>query len=215
MKKIPLHLLTLAKLLDAKNSTVCGGITLGAAYDCDSPIVPGVNQKLILGNKDDILSITYDVTTTTLITGITLKAGGKACYAFQGIRQSLKPQYQFAPQTVIAGYDHQIDFMVFEITQAQKDNLERMGLEKLFAVVENMNAAGNGNSIFEVYGLKAGLELQTNVRIPADTETGGAFSLSLLTSPNGGKEPKMPQSWFITNYTTTLAAVTALLTPTL
>jgi len=211
MKKIPLYLLALAKMLEAKNS-ICGGITMGADYDCDNPLTPGVNQRLILIDRDNIEDVTYDITTTTLITDLVLKTGSQG-YSFQGIRQALNPQYQFVPQTVSVGYDHQVDFLVFDISQEQKDNLEIMGLGNLVAIVENKNTIGNDNSVFEVYGLKVGLELQTNVRIPADTETGGAFSLSLMTSPNEGKEPKMPQSWWVTDYATTKVLVDATLSP--
>lgn len=210
MKRIPLYLLALAQALEAKNQTACGGISLGAAYDCDDPISPGVSQRLILLNRYEIDVITYDVTVTSLITALTLLAT-KTGFAFEGIRQSLNPQYQFVPQNVSVGYDHQVDFLVFDISQEQKDNLENMALNKIAAIVENKNVPGNANSVFEVYGLGVGMEMQTNVRIPADPETNGAFSISLMTSPNEGKEPKMPQSWFATDYTTTKALVDGLL----
>lgn len=191
---------------------VCDGITIGSTYDCDNPITPGVNNRLLMGNTGDIASVTYDVTTITIITDITMNTG-KAMFAFNGIRQSLNPQYQFIPQTVSVGYDHQVDFLIFDISQAQKDNIEAMGLGKLTAVVENKNAPGNGDNFFEVYGLNAGMEMQTGGRIPMDLETQGAFNLSLKTSDNEGKEPKMPQTWFDTDYATTKVKVDALLTP--
>jgi hypothetical protein len=193
-------------------ASACGGIDLGADYDCLQPLVPGVKQRLLLFNLDDLSVVTYSLAPTTLIEDITLKST-KAAFAFEGVKRSLNPQYAFIPQTVSVGYDHQVDFLIFDISQEQKDNIEKMGLSKLVAVVENNNSVGNGNSIFEVYGLGVGMELITAVRIPGDLETTGAFSLSLKTSDNEGKEPKMPQSWFDTDYTTTKALVDALLTP--
>lgn len=191
---------------------VCDGITIGATYDCDNPITPGVNNRLLMGNTDDIDDVTYDGTTVTIITDITMKLT-KAMFAFNGIRQSLNPQYQFIPQTVSVGYDHQVDFLIFDISQVQKDNIEAMGLGKITAVIENKNTPGNGDNFFEVYGLKAGMEMQTGGRIPMDLETQGAFSLSLKTSDNEGKEPKMPQTWFSVDYATTKVLVDALLVP--
>jgi hypothetical protein len=193
-------------------NSACGGISAGADYDCDSPIVPGVNQRLILGNLDDVLSVTYDTTVTTLIKNITLKSG-KQAYSFEGIRQSLSPSYEMVPGATSIGYMHMVNFLAFQIDQSSKDNYEKMGLGKLFAVIENKNAQGNGNSLFEVYGLNVGMEANAITRNPSDVETSGAFSISLQTSENEGKEPKMPQSWFDTDYATTLAKVEALLTP--
>jgi hypothetical protein len=190
----------------------CDGITIGSIYDCANPIAPGVNNRLLLGNLDDIEAITYDLTTTTIILTLTMKTT-KACFAFEGIRQSLNPQYQFIPQTVSVGYDHQVDFLAFDISQVQKDNIEAMGVTKMFAIVENARGLGNGENYFEVYGLVAGLEMQTGGRIPRELETQGALSLSLKTSDNEGKEPKMPQTWFSADYDTTKALVDALLTP--
>lgn len=187
----------------------CDGITIGSGYDCDAPITPGVNNRLLMGNQGDISVVTYAL---TVITDITMKLT-KAMFAFQGIRQSLNPQYQFIPQTVSVGYDHQVDFLIFDISQLQKDNIEAMGLGKLTAVVENKNAPGNGDNFFEVYGLGVGMEMQTGGRIAMDLETQAAFNISLKTSDNEGKETKMPQTWFDTDYTTTAALVEALLTP--
>lgn len=193
-------------------ASACGGISMGADYDCEYPIVPGVNQRLILGNQDDIESITYSLTTPTLIEDITLKVG-KAAYVFQGIRQSLNPQYELVAGSISVGYMHTINFLAFDITQEAKDNYERMALGKMWGVLENKNAVGNGNSIFEVYGLGVGLEASALTRIPGDQESGGAFTIALTTPEAEGKEPKMPQSWFATDYPTTKALVDLLLVP--
>ena len=193
-------------------ASACGGISAGADYDCEAPIVPGVNQRLLLGNLDDIQAVTYNVANPSIIEGITMKTG-KAMFAFQGIRQSLTPSYEFVAGTVSVGYNHMVNFLAFDITQEAKDNYEKMGLTKMFAIVENKNAPGNGNSVFEVYGGGVGLEAATITRTPNDTETGGAFSIGLLTPEAEGKEPKMPQSFFKTDYATTLGLVNALLVP--
>ena len=88
-----------------------------------------------------------------------------------------------------------------------------MATSSLFGVVENKNAVGNGDSVFEVFGLNVGMEVNSMVRINADQETGGAFTIGLQTPEAEGKEPKMPQSWFQTDYPSTLALVNALLIP--
>jgi hypothetical protein len=193
-------------------ASACGGITSGADYDCDAPVVPGVNQRLLLGNLDDIESITFNITTPSLIEGITMKST-KAMFPFQGVRQSLTPSYEMVPGTVSVGYNHIVPFLAFDISQEAKDNYEKMALGKLFAILENKNAVGNGNSIFEVYGINVGLEANAMTRAASDQESGGAFNITLQTPENEGKEPKLPQSFFLTDYATTLALVDALLIP--
>jgi hypothetical protein len=192
--------------------SACGGISVGAAYNCANPIVPGTTARLLLGNLGDISAVTYNGTLTTLIEGITMKST-KRCWVFEGIRQSLAPSYELVPGAVSVGYMHMVNFLAFDITQAAKDNYEKMSLGKMFAIVENKNAIGNGNSVFEVYGLNVGLEANSIVRNVNDQESGGAFNISLQTPDGEGKEPKMPQSWWLTNYATTKALVDGLLTP--
>jgi hypothetical protein len=196
--------------------SACGGIDIGADYDCDAPIAAGVNQRLILIDKEvfDRAVVTFDATLTTLITDIVLTEVGDAGFAFQGIRRSLNPQSAFVPATVSVGYDHQVDFQIFDISQAQKDNIEKLGLSKVVAIVENVNAPGNADSVFEVFGKDAGLEMQAGeMRINADNETNGSYTISLKTSDESGKEPKLPTSWWDTDYATTRPKVDALLVP--
>ena len=198
------------------NASACGGIDLGADYDCADPIVAGVDQRLILIDKDvyDSAVVTHDVTIESLITDIVLTGTGDAGFAFQGIRRSLNPQSAFVPATVTVGYDHQVTFQIFEVDQVQKDNIEKLGLSKVVAIVQNMNAVGNGDSVFEVFGKDVGLEMQAGaMRINADIETNGSYTIDLKTSDESGKEPKLPTSWFDTDYATTLVKVDALLIP--
>lgn len=197
--------------------SICGVITSGALFNCDTPIAPGVDERLILINKDDFddATVTFDAMDDFIITNIVLAAGGKQGFSFEGNRQSNNPQYLFVPQTVAVGYDHQIDFLAFDISAVQKDNLEKMALGKMVAIVENNRGRGNGDNFFEVYGSEVGMEVITLTRIPSDLETQGAFSIQLKTSDNAGKEPKMPPTWFETDYDTTKALVDALLTPTI
>lgn len=190
----------------------CAGIVQGAVYDCENPIAPGVNQRLILGNLDDIDVITYNVTNTYIIESITMKQAAPT-FAFEGVRRSLNPQYSLTPQTVSIGYTHLIDFSVFDISAAQKENLEAMAIKPQFAIIQNLNDAGNADNFFEVYGVTRGLDVLTNVRIPSDGDTAGAFVIQLSTPEEGGKENKMPATWFITDFATTLAAVDATLVP--
>ena len=190
----------------------CTGITEGAIFDCDNPIKPGVQNRLLIGNLDDIAVITFDAVDTYIIIDITMKST-KAMFAFDGVRNSNNPQYEFVPQTISLAYDHICNFSVFDFSSSQKKNLEQMAAVKQFAIVENRNAVGNGDSIFEVYGSGVGLDMISNVRIPADNESGGAFVVQLKTGDEGGRETELPATFFETDFATTEALVEALLTP--
>jgi hypothetical protein len=185
----------------------CALITLGATYDCTNPIVPGVNTRLILINKDEVATVTK---AAPYITAITLD-GTKTGFAFEGYRQSLNPEYTLVPASLSIGYDHQIKFQVFDISQEQKENLQKMALGRMVAIVENMNNEGNDDNVFEVYGIDVGMEIMEMNRIARDMETQGSFSVLLKSPDDEGKEPKMPVTWFDTDYATTKALVDALL----
>jgi len=204
------------KALKIVNNAPCGLIVMGSAYDCDNPINAGVDNRLILMNKEvwDRATITYDVTVTTLITNIVLTQTGDVGFVFQGIRTSTRPQSAFVPASVSVGYDHQIEFQIFDISQEQKDNIEKMGVSKMVAIVQNSNSIGNDNSVFEIFGKDVGLEMQAGaMRINADVETNGSYALNLKTSDDQGKEPKLPTSLWDTDFATTIVKVDALLVP--
>jgi hypothetical protein len=190
---------------------VCGGISSGSSYDCDNPIQAGMVPRIWLANKSEIASITFGAD-QSVITAITMNSGG-AFYVFDGYRQSVNAESAFIPQTVSSGYDHTINLQVFDISSTQKLNLEKMALSKMVAIVENQNVAGNGNSVFELFGGGVGMEVETLTRINRDIETAGSFSVGLKTSDAEGKEAKMPLSFFDTDYATTLAKIVALETP--
>ena len=187
---------------------ICSGISLGAGYSCENPIQPGVDQRLVIGNLDDIdwANTVYDTERPNVVTNLALLPG-KSAYAFEGVRRSNNPQYSLVPATVSVGYSHQVDFSVFDISPEQKENLESMAVKPTFAIVQNRNDVGNGDTYFEIYGLQNGLEMSSTVRIPADSETSGAFVITLITAEDGPKESKMPATYFNTDFDTTLDLV--------
>jgi len=196
--------------------SVCGGIVSGSVYDCTNPIVGGNNQNLILIDKEifDRATITYDGSTDNLITNILLTEIGDVGYKFEGIRKSLNPQSAFVPSEVANGYDHQVDFLIFDVDQAQKNNIEKMAYGKQVAIVENTNVAGNGDSVFEVFGTNLGLEVQAGaMRITGDADTNGAYTISLKTSESAGKEQHLPNSLWAVNFAATKVIVNSLLVP--
>ena len=107
--------------------SACGLISQGIVFDCDNPLTPGVDDRLLLFNRSELSGVSFDVTDTFIITDITL-TGGSVAYAFGGNRQSNNPQYSLVPQTATVGYDHLVQFLGFDISAASKDNLVKLAL---------------------------------------------------------------------------------------
>jgi len=190
----------------------CAGLVQGASVNCDDPLTPGIRKRLIGFNLEDVETVTYNATNTNVIESITLKTG-KQGFVFEGIKQSITPTQELRPQTTYAGWGHGILLSVFDVSSEQKLNIQGMANKSTVWVVENANDSSNGDSIFEVYGLGRGLEAETITRSPTDTESGAAYVIQLSTPEDGGSEVAPVESWFVTDYATTLAAVETLLTP--
>ena len=190
----------------------CAGITVGAIYDCDNPLVPFVRQRLLIGNREDIASITRNSSFDNIIEDITMKVG-KAMFAFDGVKSSISAQSELVVQTLANAYNHQCNLSVFEVDAAQKRNLQGMAATEQFCIVENSADTSLGDSQFEVYGINRGLFPSEMIRINADSDTGGAYVITLITPDEGGKEVNLPESFFLTDQTITEGLVEALLTP--
>ena len=190
---------------------ICAGISLNAAYDCENPIQAGVDQRLILMNLADIdfANTIFDPTEPYIVQTLALLPGTSA-FAYEGIRRSLNPQYSVVQQAVSIGYSHQVDFSLFDISPESKENIEAMAVTPVVAIIQNVNDVGNKRNFFEIYGLSRGLQMSTGVRIPADSETAGAFTIQLITEADGAKESKMPATYFDTDFQTTLDKINAI-----
>jgi len=185
-------------------------ITAGSLFDCDDLPQAGVESRLVIGNLDEII-FTIDGSNSSLATAFT-QVGAAVAFAFEGSDMSVKPMYNLVPGTLTSQYIHKVEFIIFDVSSTQKKNLELMKEAKLYAIVENNNDSGNGDAFFEIYGNGRGLKLTQLERIPTDTDTLGAFKVTLETFSEGGNESHMPLTFFTTDHATSLTAVTALLT---
>jgi hypothetical protein len=191
----------------------CNGITIGAEYDCTNPLKSGVNERLLVGNLQDIESIVYSIIPgdESVIENIIMKSG-TAMYAFQGVRSTVKPQVDLVASEVTVGFSHQVDFSVFEVDSYQKVNLQGMSALNQFAIYQNPKDSSLGDAVWEVLGVNAGMETQTVTRIAGDGTTGGAYTVQLKTAESSS-ETGLPNSFFDTDIPTTEALIDALLNP--
>lgn len=179
----------------------CGDITIGSVFDCTNPLQGGTKPRVILFNKDDITSTTAG-TTPGLITAITL-ASGKSGYAFDGFKNSNVPSCEKKSATSgQALWHHMLNFFIYENTQLAKNNIEKMGNGTYVAIIQNSKV---DEQAFEILGLGNGLYLQDGV-INKKDENNGAYNLVMKSDETIG-EAKLPQTFFITDYATTLALI--------
>ena len=187
----------------------CAGLFLGSSISCSDPLAVGIEQRLFLANLEDVASFTFDGTETNMVTAITMKAT-KKFFEFEGLKQSISTQSEYMPKPYSVGYKHTVDFSVFSVTAEQRRNLEAMAFQPTVAIAYGPNDSSLGNGAFEILGINAGLEIVTNIRIPADNETGGAYRIQLATPDAGGIESQLPSVFWSTDYATTLTALEAL-----
>lgn len=180
----------------------CGTITVGSNGNCDNPIKAGTRPRLFLANYDDIVSVTESSSTPNLLTAITFSSNAVS-FLFEGFKQDMKPTQEIiAPGNGQNQFKHSLGFIVYDITQTQKNNLQRLTRGRFVAIVENK---GKDENSFEIYGLGSGLEIVPGVA--RDTYANGGGYIIQLATPDGEFEPLLPQTLFSTDYATTLALV--------
>lgn len=187
----------------------CAVIQKNLIFDCDNPIISGADDRLIIGNRADISSVTKNGSNPKIFEAITLNSGANLFY-YEGKNLSVEPRYALRKRAYSEGYEHEVRFKAFKATPELKDELEAMAQGDLFAIVENKYRAANGNGAFEIYGYDTGLQLMELERIIKEAETQGAFNLQLRTHDDVD-EPHMPYTFFKTDYATTKALIDALI----
>lgn len=188
---------------------VCQLLTGGIAFDCNNQLVGGVKDRITLLNIEDILSVTKDLSNPLIITDINKKPT-KVGYVFEGQRSSIDAQTDFVKARYSVGYYHQLTFRVFGNSAAVKKTIEELARGSVVAFLENNFRGEGGNASFEIFGLEVGLQVESLGSNKSDAETGGAYVITLKT-PDDFKEPHLPATIFLTDYTTSLGIYNQLL----
>lgn len=187
----------------------CGAISENIELSCDDPLTAGVVATFYIANYDDIASITYDPTNPMLATDITMQAT-KSFFTFEGQLQSTEPNFAMVKGKYVNQLEHTLSFLVFKIDPVTKNQILKMKDGNFVCIVRNNYIGATGNCKYEIYGAGSGLKADVLERNPNDTETLGAFKVTLKTQEYA-REGKPPVSFFDTDLATTEAAITALL----
>lgn len=187
--------------------TVCGEINANISYDCDNPIQAGTRDRGIIFNFEDIINPVYAADNYTVV-DIVLASGAKG-YVIDGQNNSIEPSASLVEQGYTKMWDHEVMMKGFDISPTTKGVINAMKNGRFVVITENYFRGPSGNSAFEVFGLTTGLEITELSRNNNDADTQGAFHFKFYTNKN--KEPKSPNTFYLTDYATTKALVDALL----
>lgn len=183
----------------------CGsGYTKNVSARCD--MANGLRVIVRLCDIDDIEGAVDDGTTPVIKESITLKSG-KKWKKYEGLRTSQGAKFETVEKPYRTFYSHMVDLVVFKAGGLVITELEGVVSGSTVAVVEYVDRGVADDSAFEIFGLKQGMK-GTVTRDSKDSDTGGAFKLSLKSDPDR-LEPHMPSPLLDTDYDTTLAALVA------
>lgn len=171
----------------------CSSIDRGSSADCDNLPVGGTEARLILINTDDIEGYTEDADGN--ITDITLEASATG-FEFTGFRNDMvATQEVLTPDVGPSRFKHGVGLKIYELTQLQKNNIEKIARGNVVAIIENR---GKDENSHEVFGKGVGLQIVPQV-IRNAHENGGLYVLNLATPDGEGlTEPKLPQTLKVT-----------------
>lgn len=191
----------------------CAAIADGADFNCAAPPIAGVLADILLMNKNDILSVTRGGTLD--VTALALKTGAKVAYKVQGViasdgTPSAAPSAEYRVTGQVPGFGHTLAFGVLDKSAATlEDFLAKVHLTEIVALVETKDSV----EPFVVFGLDHGMKVSEGTRDYNNADNGGTWNIT-LTTPSNLKETLPPARFFDTDYATTAAKVTGLLTPT-
>jgi len=168
----------------------CEEITIGSEADCTALPIGGTRARFVFINHNDLDDdnpFTEDV--NGKITAINLKPG-KTGHLFTGFRNDMKKTDEVVdPGVGLQQLKHTAGLVIYERTQAQKNNIEKLIRGKFVVLGENR---GKDADALEVIGLRSGVQVTPGV-IRNAHENGGFFMVNLATA-DGDYEPKLPQT---------------------
>lgn len=180
-----------------------GLLTADITFDCANTPIGGIEQNIVLINKDDIdtIATTHDESNRLLVTNLQLKAG-KIGYKLTGVKQANGKAWELVKkENAPDKFKHTFSGVIFNpslANKAQADSLSQ-GAKYVVVVEQVWKGAGNADA-FEILGLKSGLEISTMTNNSKENDNMIVFE---LTSVDGFEEPTMPKTLLETDYDTT------------
>lgn len=198
----------------------CNEIVDCILKNCEQ-LIPGIKDRAYFINYDCVdkdLS-TFDPNNSLLLTSLVLKSVSPACYAYcvEGYNFSNEHNVAMVKKTYQKVWDHNFIFRIFDNTPEDKLWVQNAIDSRFLVIIENNYSKedavnGDGRTVFEVLGWDFGLEINAAERNVNDDEMMGGWVLTAGCSDTL-KESLPPLSFFVTDITTTRAALDSLLAP--
>ena len=174
----------------------CGIISAGFTLACDTPIISGVEDDLLLANFSDIDEISVSAANPTLVTNILMKAG-KQFYKIEGRNESAEPLYTLVLARYVKTYDHQVTFKLFDNAAASKELVNLFKDSCIVALIKGKDG------VWELYGKDIGMRQSEGTRNPLDADSGGSHNVVIKTAENAAREPHIPAQVLLNDALTT------------
>ncbi|MFL9845456.1 hypothetical protein [Flavobacterium rhizosphaerae] len=187
-----------------------GHLTADITFDCANAPVGGIEQNVILINKDDIdvTTITTDATNDMVITNVSLKSG-KTGYKLTGVKQSNGKAWELVKkENAPDKFKHTFSGVIFNPSAENKLQAANLAKgAKYVAVIEQVWKGTESKDAFEVLGLSSGLELSTMTNSSKENDNMIMFELA---SADGFEETTMPKTYLDGDYAATKTTFDAL-----
>jgi hypothetical protein len=183
-----------------------GNLTQDILFDCTNAPIGGIEQNVLLINKEDIdiTSITYNETNEMIVTDFTLKAGKKG-YMLTGVKQANGKAWELVKkENAPDKFKHTFSGVIFNPSAQNKQQAGNLAKgAKYVAIVEQVWKGAESKDAFEILGLSSGLEITTMTNNSKENDNMIMFELS---SADGFEETSMPKTLLDVDYTATKTA---------
>jgi len=185
-----------------------GNLTADIIFDCANAPIGGIEQNVVLINKEDIdvAATTVDDTNRILVTNLQLKPG-KTGYLLKGIKQSNGKAWELVKkENAPDKFKHTFSGVIFNPTALNKQQADQLSKgAKYVAVVEQVWKGAASADAFEILGYSSGLEITTMTNSSRENDNMIMFELA---SADGFEETTMPKTFLDGDYAATKTAFT-------
>lgn len=180
-----------------------GSLTANIEFDCLNAPVAGIEQNIVLINKEDIdiTATTLDASNRLLVTALELKTGKKG-YKLTGVKQANSKAWELVKkENAPDKFKHTFSGVIFSPSLANKTQADNLSKGAKYVVVVEQTWKGEDNAeAFEILGYHSGLELVTMTNSSRENDNMIMFELA---SADGFEESTMPKTLLDGDYAAT------------